>query len=35
MELEEDLDKGSEVYSEMTTIFPKLQHAGPKEHLSG
>ena len=33
MKLEEDLDKGSEVYSEMATIFPKLQHAGPKEHL--
>jgi dihydroorotate dehydrogenase (fumarate) len=33
MKLEEDLEKGSEVYSEMTTIFPTLQHAGPKEHL--
>ena len=33
MKLEEDLDTGSELYSEMATIFPKLQHAGPKEHL--
>ena len=33
MKLEEDLDTGSELYSEMATIFPKLTHAGPKEHL--
>jgi dihydroorotate dehydrogenase (fumarate) len=31
--LEEDLDSGSELYGEMVSIFPKLQHAGPKEHL--
>jgi dihydroorotate dehydrogenase (fumarate) len=31
--LEEDLQTGSERYAEMGTIFPKLQHAGPKEHL--
>jgi dihydroorotate dehydrogenase (fumarate) len=33
MKLEEDLDTGSELYSEMATIFPKLKHAGSKEHL--
>ncbi len=31
--LEEDLNRGSELYGEMATIFPKLQHAGAKEHL--
>ncbi len=31
--LEEDLDTGSELYGEMASIFPKLQHAGAKEHL--
>jgi dihydroorotate dehydrogenase (fumarate) len=31
--LEEDLQSGSELYGEMSSIFPKLQHAGPKEHL--
>jgi dihydroorotate dehydrogenase (fumarate) len=33
MKLEEDLQRGSELYSEMASIFPKLQHAGSKEHL--
>jgi dihydroorotate dehydrogenase (fumarate) len=33
MQLEEDMDSGSELYAEMATIFPKLKHAGPKEHL--
>jgi dihydroorotate dehydrogenase (fumarate) len=33
MKLEDDLDTGSELYSEMASIFPKLKHAGPKEHL--
>ena len=33
MKLEEDLDSGSELYAEMATIFPKLQHAGAREHL--
>jgi dihydroorotate dehydrogenase (fumarate) len=33
MKLEEDLEKDNDLYSEMATIFPKLQHAGPKEHL--
>jgi dihydroorotate dehydrogenase (fumarate) len=31
--LEEDLEAGNDLYSEMATIFPKLQHAGAKEHL--
>ncbi len=31
--LEEDLHAGENLYSEMMTIFPKLEHAGPKEHL--
>lgn len=31
--LEEDLHAGENVYSEMTSIFPKLEHAGPSEHL--
>ncbi len=33
LRLEEDQDSGSELYGEMVTIFPKLRHAGPKEHL--
>ena len=33
MRLEEELDSGSELYAEMATIFPKLKHAGPREHL--
>jgi len=33
LKLEEDLQTGSELYAEMGTIFPKLQHAGSKEHL--
>lgn len=31
--LEEDLQTGSELYGEMMSIFPKLEHAGSKEHL--
>jgi dihydroorotate dehydrogenase (fumarate) len=31
--LEEDLEVGNERYAEMETIFPKLVHAGAKEHL--
>jgi dihydroorotate dehydrogenase (fumarate) len=31
--LEEELETGSDLYGEMATIFPKLQHAGAKEHL--
>ena len=31
--LEEDLERGSELYAEMASIFPKLKHAGPREHL--
>jgi dihydroorotate dehydrogenase (fumarate) len=33
MRLEEDLEAGNERYAEMASIFPKLQHAGSKEHL--
>lgn len=31
--LAEDLARGEALNAEMTTIFPKLEHAGPKEHL--
>jgi dihydroorotate dehydrogenase (fumarate) len=31
--LEEDAHSSENVYAEMTSIFPKLEHAGPKEHL--
>ena len=33
LKLEEDLEAGNDLYGEMATIFPKLQHAGAKEHL--
>jgi len=33
LKLEEDLEAGSELYAEMVTIFPRLQHAGAREHL--
>jgi dihydroorotate dehydrogenase (fumarate) len=31
--LAEDRSRGEARYAEMATIFPKLEHAGPKEHL--
>ena len=31
--LGEDLARGDARYAEMATLFPKLEHAGPKEHL--
>jgi dihydroorotate dehydrogenase (fumarate) len=31
--LEEDLHQFDNLYGEMTTFFPQVQHAGPKEHL--
>ncbi len=31
--LEEDQHRGEAVYAEMASIFPKFEHAGPKEHL--
>jgi dihydroorotate dehydrogenase (fumarate) len=31
--LDEDQHRGEAVYAEMASIFPKFQHAGPKEHL--
>jgi len=31
--LEEDTHAGENLYAEMTSLFPKLEHAGPKEHL--
>ena len=31
--LEEDAHSSDNVYSEMTTIFPKMEHAGAREHL--
>ncbi|OHD70721.1 MAG: dihydroorotate dehydrogenase [Spirochaetes bacterium RBG_13_68_11] len=33
--LAEDFSRGEARYAEMATIFPKLEHAGPKEHLMG
>jgi len=33
LRLEEDLSTGEGIYAEMISIFPKMQHAGPKEHL--
>jgi len=33
LEFDEALQEHNERYSEMTTIFPKMEHAGPKEHL--
>jgi dihydroorotate dehydrogenase (fumarate) len=33
MRLEEEMDTGSELYAEMATIFPRLKHAGAREHL--
>lgn len=31
--LAQDLTQGEERYAEMVTIFPRLEHAGPREHL--
>ncbi len=31
--LEEDLHKYDNLYSEMTSLFPEVKHAGPEEHL--
>ncbi|HVO40921.1 MAG TPA: dihydroorotate dehydrogenase-like protein [Spirochaetia bacterium] len=31
--LEEEAQAGENIYSEMMSIFPKMQHAGSKEHL--
>ena len=31
--LEEDLHRFDNLYAEMTDFFPKIKHAGPKEHL--
>lgn len=33
MKLNEDLTKYNEIYAEMITIFPKIEHSGPEEHL--
>ncbi len=33
LELQEDLEAYNEIHAEMITLFPDLQHAGPKEHL--
>jgi len=33
MKLEEDLQTGGYRHAEMITIFPELEHAGPREHL--
>ncbi len=33
-ELEKDLELYNERHAEMTTLFPGIEHAGPKEHLN-
>lgn len=33
LEMEEDLNEYNERHPEMTTLFPAMKHAGPKEHL--
>ncbi|MBN2091917.1 dihydroorotate dehydrogenase-like protein [candidate division KSB1 bacterium] len=33
MKLNEDLTKYDEIHAEMVTIFPKIEHGGPEEHL--
>ncbi|HEY9595533.1 MAG TPA: dihydroorotate dehydrogenase-like protein [Spirochaetia bacterium] len=33
LKLEEDLSKDDNLYGEMATIFPRLEHAGAREHL--
>ncbi|UCG28667.1 MAG: dihydroorotate dehydrogenase-like protein [Bacteroidales bacterium] len=33
LEMQQDLQEYNEIYAEMTTLFPDLQHAGPEEHL--
>jgi dihydroorotate dehydrogenase (fumarate) len=33
LKLEEELEANNELYAEMATIFPRLQHAGAREHL--
>ena len=32
-QMEQELEEYNERHAEMTTLFPALQHAGPKEHL--
>ncbi|NOY36333.1 MAG: dihydroorotate dehydrogenase-like protein [Chlorobi bacterium] len=33
LQLDQDLEAYNEIHAEMTSLFPKLQHAGPEEHL--
>ena len=33
MKLESELQRNENLYGEMLTLFPRLEHAGPKEHL--
>ncbi len=33
MQLQEDLEEYEERHAEMTSLFPTLEHAGPREHL--
>jgi len=35
LRLEEDMDTGSNLYGEMATIFPKLEHAGRRNTSCG
>lgn len=33
LQMEQEMDEYTERHAEMTSLFPNLQHAGPKEHL--
>lgn len=33
LQMEQEMDEYAERHAEMTSLFPTLQHAGPKEHL--
>ena len=32
-QMDDDMDEYAERHAEMTSIFPNIEHAGPKEHL--
>jgi dihydroorotate dehydrogenase (fumarate) len=34
MQMDDDMDEYADRNAEMTTLFPNLEHAGPREHLS-
>lgn len=33
LQMDQELEEYNEIHAEMTSLFPKLQHAGPEEHL--